>query len=33
MTRPRPPIAPAMAGAVDLSALKQRATAPNEGTP
>ncbi|WP_178357192.1 tetratricopeptide repeat protein [Mycolicibacterium hippocampi] len=28
MTRPRPPIAPAMAGAVDLSALKQRATAP-----
>ncbi|MCH9731334.1 MAG: tetratricopeptide repeat protein [Actinomycetia bacterium] len=31
MTRPRPPIAPAMAGAVDLSALKQRA-APSEGT-
>ncbi|AFM18479.1 thioredoxin domain-containing protein [Mycolicibacterium chubuense NBB4] len=27
MTRPRPPIAPAMAGAVDLSALKQRAAA------
>ncbi|HEX9174713.1 MAG TPA: co-chaperone YbbN, partial [Mycobacterium sp.] len=26
MTRPRPPVAPAMAGAVDLSALKQRAT-------
>ncbi|MGH3637000.1 MAG: thioredoxin domain-containing protein, partial [Mycobacterium sp.] len=25
MTRPRPPIGPAMAGAVDLSALKQRA--------
>ncbi|MEZ0367091.1 co-chaperone YbbN [Mycobacterium sp. pUA109] len=25
MTRPRPPIAPAMAGAVDLSGLKQRA--------
>ncbi|ORB69502.1 co-chaperone YbbN, partial [Mycobacterium shinjukuense] len=25
MTRPRPPIGPALAGAVDLSALKQRA--------
>ncbi|MCH9735295.1 MAG: tetratricopeptide repeat protein [Actinomycetia bacterium] len=31
MTRPGPKIAPAMAGAVDLSALKQRA-APSEGT-
>ncbi len=30
MTRPRPPIAPAIAGVVDLSALKQRA-APSEG--
>ncbi|MCG5434465.1 tetratricopeptide repeat protein [Mycobacterium sp. MYCO198283] len=29
MTRPRPSIAPAMAGAVDLSALKQRATQPD----
>ncbi|MGB0878657.1 MAG: tetratricopeptide repeat protein [Mycobacterium sp.] len=32
MTRPRPPIAPAMAGAVDLSALKQRAATAGEGT-
>ncbi|MGH3675637.1 MAG: tetratricopeptide repeat protein [Mycobacterium sp.] len=31
MTRPRPPAAPAIAGAVDLSALKQRATAAGEG--
>ncbi|MET0992589.1 MAG: tetratricopeptide repeat protein [Mycobacterium sp.] len=31
MTRPRPPVAPAMAGAVDLSALKQRATTASEG--
>lgn len=28
MTRPRPSVGPALAGAVDLSALKQRATAP-----
>ena len=31
VTRPRPPVAPAMAGAVDLSALKQRASAASEG--
>ena len=31
VTRPRPPVAPAMAGAVDLSALKQRAAAASEG--
>ncbi|HEX2283958.1 MAG TPA: tetratricopeptide repeat protein [Mycobacterium sp.] len=31
MTRPRPSIAASMAGAVDLSALKQRATAPEGG--
>ncbi|MCB0940170.1 MAG: tetratricopeptide repeat protein [Mycobacterium sp.] len=36
MTRPRPPISPALAGAVDLSGLKQRATqagAPGGGAP
>ncbi len=34
VTRPRPPVAPAMAGAVDLSALKQRAQqAAAGGTP
>jgi putative thioredoxin len=32
VTRPRPPAAPAIAGAVDLSALKQRAPAAGEGT-
>lgn len=31
MTRPRPPAGPSIAGAVDLSALKQRATAPGDG--
>jgi putative thioredoxin len=31
VTRPRPPIGPALAGAVDLSGLKQRATAPADG--
>lgn len=30
MTRPRPPIAPALAGAVDLAALKQRGTQQSE---
>lgn len=30
MTRPRPSVGPALAGAVDLSALKQRAAAPTE---
>ncbi|MFW0151957.1 tetratricopeptide repeat protein [Mycobacterium sp. smrl_JER01] len=33
MTRPGPRISPAMAGAVDLSALKQRPAASGEGTP
>ncbi|MCW2690937.1 MAG: Thioredoxin domain [Mycobacterium sp.] len=34
MTRPRPPVGPALAaGAVDLSALKQRATQPAGGAP
>jgi putative thioredoxin len=33
VTRPRPSIGPALAGAVDLSALKQRATTPAEGAP
>lgn len=33
MTRPRPSIGPALAGAVDLSGLKQRATAPPDGSP
>ena len=32
MTRPRPPIGPALAGAVDLSALKQRPAAGGEST-
>ncbi|MCV7171170.1 tetratricopeptide repeat protein [Mycobacterium manitobense] len=32
MTRPRPSVGPALAGAVDLSALKQRAAAPTEAT-
>ncbi|MGV0746063.1 tetratricopeptide repeat protein [Mycolicibacterium sp. XJ870] len=32
MTRPRPPIGPALAGAVDLSALKQRPATGDEGT-
>lgn len=31
MTRPRPPAGPSIAGAIDLSALKQRATAPSDG--
>jgi putative thioredoxin len=31
VTRPRPPVAPAMAGAVDLSALKKRADTAGEG--
>ncbi|AQT79236.1 co-chaperone YbbN [Mycolicibacterium litorale] len=31
MTRPRPPISPALAGAVDLSGLKQRAQQPSSG--
>ncbi len=31
MTRPRPPAGPSIAGAVDLSGLKQRATAASEG--
>jgi putative thioredoxin len=31
VTRPRPPVAPALAGAVDLSALKQRAAPPGAG--
>ena len=31
MTRPRPPAGPSIAGAVDLSGLKQRATTPSEG--
>jgi putative thioredoxin len=34
VTRPRPPAGPSIAGAVDLSGLKQRAAAPSEsGTP
>ncbi|MGA5466919.1 tetratricopeptide repeat protein [Mycobacterium sp. NPDC050041] len=33
MTRPRPSVGPALAGAVDLSALKQRAAAPTEAAP
>ncbi|OBG76233.1 co-chaperone YbbN [Mycobacterium sp. E1214] len=32
MTRPRPPIGPAMAGAIDLSGLKQRAQQPAPGS-
>jgi putative thioredoxin len=32
VTRPRPSVGPALAGAVDLSALKQRAAATSEGT-
>lgn len=32
MTRPRPPFSPALAGAVDLSALKQRANQPTGNT-
>lgn len=31
VTRPRPSVGPALAGAVDLSALKQRAAAPGDG--
>ena len=31
MSRPRPPVGPSIAGAVDLSALKQRASAPSDG--
>jgi putative thioredoxin len=31
VTRPRPSVGPSIAGAVDLSALKQRASAPSEG--
>ena len=33
MTRPRPPAGPSIAGAVDLSGLKQRATAAGDGGP
>jgi len=31
VSRPRPPVGPSIAGAVDLSALKQRASAPSDG--